>query len=483
NYTRIQIEGSESIPPPFYKLLSDPLRIAIDLPNADLGQIKETVKVNNGTVGEIQGTQYDDKGRIEISLLQMTNYNISKEERNILIDVEKVKKVVEVKEAKPEEAVAKEKKEEETKPLEPKKEETLPPPVVPPPPPPPMIKAKEIIDFQFEDQKEVTIFSILADGQIGNYNSFKLDSPPRLVLDIWEVETRYPKRSVKVKNPFIKEIRIGKHPDKLRLVFDSSKPQLPPYQINRKEDRLIVSMGNVPITLQPQISIGEKVSEAPPKTTEKPSVAQAVTPPKATAKPNTLKEINFKQMDNKSRVMVSLSEEPKFETHLISKNMIALDVKDSFAPKHLRRGLDTKEFDSAVSYISIQNLRVGKGNDLRILIKLKEEVPYETTQEGTTLFVDIEKPKRVEAKVEAPPKIVSEVKEVKKEEEIKKVEKEPTPEPKKEEKPPVPAIAPPSPQAPTGKKIEPERRKRLRRKSTLAENFLSILRMQILRTF
>src|SRR4030043_34294 len=32
NYTRIQVEGSETIAPPFYKLLSDPLRIAIDVP-------------------------------------------------------------------------------------------------------------------------------------------------------------------------------------------------------------------------------------------------------------------------------------------------------------------------------------------------------------------------------------------------------------------------------------------------------------------
>ncbi len=459
NYTRVRIEGSESIPPPFYKLLSEPLRIAIDLPNTDLSQIKETVKVNNGTVGEIQGTQYDDKGRIEIGLLQMTNYNISKEERNLLIDVEKVKKVAGVKEVKPQEGVAKEKREEEVKPPEPKKEEILPPPVVSTPSPPPMNKAKEIINFQFEDQVDVFVFNIIADGLLGNYNSFKLDSPTRLVLDIWEVETRYPKKSIKVKSPFIKEVRIGQHPDKLRLVFDSLKPQLPPYQINRVEDRLIVSVGNVPETLKPQISVGEKVHEPPLKTTEKPSAAKAVPAPKVTTKPNTLKEINFKQMDNKSRVMVGLSEEPKFETYLVSKNTIALDIKDSFAPKHLRRGLDTKEFDSAVSYISIQNIKVGKGNDLRILIKLKEEVPYETAKEGTTLFVDIEKPKRAEVKVEPPPTPpkVAEVKEVKKEE-PPKVEKEPTPEPKREEKPSLPSAVTPPVQVPTAKKVEPEGR-------------------------
>ena len=95
NYTRIQIEGSGPIAPPFYKLLSDPLRIAIDVPNIDLKQIKSPLKIENGTIGDVLTTQYDDKGRIEISLLQMTNYNISNEEKDLIVDVEKVKKVEE----------------------------------------------------------------------------------------------------------------------------------------------------------------------------------------------------------------------------------------------------------------------------------------------------------------------------------------------------------------------------------------------------
>src|SRR4030042_1145389 len=129
NYTRIQIEGSETLEPTFYKLLSDPLRIAIDVPNIDLKQIKEPVKIDNGTVGEVLTTQFDDKGRIEIGLAQMTNYNILKEDKNLIIDIEKVKKIAEVKEeAKKEEETIKE-KEAEIIPTELKKEET--PPVQP----------------------------------------------------------------------------------------------------------------------------------------------------------------------------------------------------------------------------------------------------------------------------------------------------------------------------------------------------------------
>jgi hypothetical protein len=93
NYSRIQMEGSETLEPPFYKLLSDPLRIAIDVPNIDLKQIKEPIKIDSGTVSEVLTTQFDDKGRIEIGLTQMTNYNIFKEDKILIIDIEKVKRL------------------------------------------------------------------------------------------------------------------------------------------------------------------------------------------------------------------------------------------------------------------------------------------------------------------------------------------------------------------------------------------------------
>src|SRR4030043_1043970 len=175
NYTRIQVEGSETIAPPFYKLLSDPLRIAIDVPNIDLKQIKGPLKIDNGTIGEVLTTQYDDKGRIEISLLQMTNYNISKEEKNLVIDIEKVKKVAEAQEVKKEEVPIKETKVNPS-PAEPKKEESPPTPTV-------VNKAKEVANVLVEEKNESVTFNIIGEGRIENYNSFKLDAPARLVLD------------------------------------------------------------------------------------------------------------------------------------------------------------------------------------------------------------------------------------------------------------------------------------------------------------
>jgi len=89
----------------------------IDLPNVDLKMIKAPLKINNGTVVEVLATQFDDKGRIEIGLAATTQYNITREERVLMIDVEKVKPPAE------EKAAAKEEQKEELKKEEPKKEE------------------------------------------------------------------------------------------------------------------------------------------------------------------------------------------------------------------------------------------------------------------------------------------------------------------------------------------------------------------------
>jgi type IV pilus assembly protein PilQ len=459
NFTKIQIEGSEPIAPPFYKLLSDPLRIAIDVPNIDLNQIKGPLKVYNGTIGEVLTTQYDDKGRIEIGLLQMANYNISTEEKNLIIDVEKVKKVSEEKGVEKEVEALKETKVEAPA-VETKKEEPLPTL-------PPMTKAKKVTNVLFEEKKDFITFNVLADGKIENFNAFKLDSPPRLVLDIWGVDTR--KSSFKVKNPLIKGVRVGHYPDKLRLVFDSQKPTLPRYQVNRIDDKLIVSLGNIPQPSEPQIYIQEKSAKESPAAS--PTV-QAEGRPKP-GKPSALTGVDFKQMDDKSRIVLSLSaENPQFESSTPSKNLIAIDVKNAFVPNNLLRGLDTSAFKSVVNYVDLKNIKMGKANDIRVLVKLGEEAPYETAKEGKEIFIDIkEKPKKIEVKAEAPaPEVKKEEKaevkkeevkkeEVIKEEEVKKEEVKKEEGIKKEEqvKKEEKRVPEPVPPAPVAKKVEKEK--------------------------
>ena len=118
-------------------------------------------------------------------------------------------------------------------------------------------KAKEIVDVSLEDKKDSITYSIVADGKIGDYDVFKLDSPSRLVLDIWKMGNHYPKTGIWLENPFIRVVRIGDYPDKMRFVFDSLSPQLPPCKVTRIDHKLMVSFGNVPQPDEPKLYVKE----------------------------------------------------------------------------------------------------------------------------------------------------------------------------------------------------------------------------------
>ena len=171
-----------------------------------------------------------------------------------------------------------------------------------------MKKAQKIIDVLSEQGKDFITFNIIADGKVESYNSFKMDSPARLVLDISGIESPYAQKLINVSSLFIKGVRIGHNQNKLRFVFDSQNPQLPPYQIHQVDEKLIVSFGNAPppqITkkveeekkvaeeklIKPQIS--SKRSEVtpslpPPPLSPSPSPLPAPQPPAAPITPPTV---------------------------------------------------------------------------------------------------------------------------------------------------------------------------------------------------
>jgi type IV pilus assembly protein PilQ len=111
-------------------------------------------------------------------------------------------------------------------------------------------------------------------------------------------------------------------------------------------------------------------------------------------------------------------------------------------------------------------MKAGKGNDVRVLVKLGEEAPFETTKEGKEVFVDIkEKPRKTEAKKEGPAPEVKkeEAAEVKKEEGAKKEDQvkeqeKPAPEMKNQE---MKAAEKPVPPAPIVKKAKVEEEKKV----------------------
>jgi general secretion pathway protein D len=163
-----------------------------------------------------------------------------------------------------------------------KREEARAPSPAPPPETPPvskeMKKAKKIIDVRLEEGRDFITFMIIGDGKVEGYHSFKLASPTRFILDISGIGSPYTQKLINVKSSLVKKVRIGHNQDKLRFVFDSQKPQLPPYQIHQLGDKLIVSFGNAPRPQSPPTNAPE------PKSV--PTFSQRTPPPLPASQPS-----------------------------------------------------------------------------------------------------------------------------------------------------------------------------------------------------
>lgn len=81
-----------------------------------------------------------------------------------------------------------------------------------------MVHILQSIDFQ--ETGGVLQMRIVANGPVGEYKSFPLSSPARLVIDLFGKWNKPPFLEKKVATGYISRIRLGQHDDKLRIVAD-----------------------------------------------------------------------------------------------------------------------------------------------------------------------------------------------------------------------------------------------------------------------
>jgi type IV pilus assembly protein PilQ len=101
-------------------------------------------------------------------------------------------------------------------------------------------KAKTIKDIRVLPMKDEVQIDIRGDGSLRDYKIMQLLNPSRLVLDFPKITNASQKWTLRVNDPALKGIRLGKHPDKVRIVFDFMEAPVSKYQIVDKGDILQV---------------------------------------------------------------------------------------------------------------------------------------------------------------------------------------------------------------------------------------------------
>jgi len=117
--------------------------------------------------------------------------------------------------------------------------------------------AKTVEDIRLSKKNGIVEVEILADGEL-KPNVFPLDK--RIVIDIPGAVSR-----AKAPEPVtpIKAIRIGKHPDKTRIVLDLAGKTS--YEVNARDNRMVVSLLSAPEQVA-KVAKAETAEEARPET-------------------------------------------------------------------------------------------------------------------------------------------------------------------------------------------------------------------------
>ena len=230
------------------------------------------------------------------------------------------------------------------------------------------------------------------------YTAFKLNDPPRIILDIRGTLSDGLTRTTAVNDGYVKEIR-----------FEEGKTQAVTSRmvvgLTRAMDYEVEAEGNViAMSLIPKGTVEEApvATEMPPAAEDAAEIAaQEVKPsdPRIFFEPraselNQVLGIDFSMLEQgKSRLIVTTDKRARYELDRKGPKVLNLKLSQTTIPPLLRRHIDATHFVGAVDRIEPTVLADGKGVSIDLYLRAIKGQLDETTfqrlwEEGKTLTVE-----------------------------------------------------------------------------------------------
>ncbi|GEM_PF-1973870 len=354
--------------------LESPLRLVVDMPGILFKESGKKVSVDNGTVSTINQLNMTTDGknvaRLEIYLVGDTNYLIPEQEGDKLkIEIQRLDGA-----ATP---ASKGGTVPKTGGVTPDTDEKRW-----------KNAATKIINVEKSDDASGTKIAIFADGYVKDFESFVLEDPYRLVVDISGVKSNYPNKSITVGSKDVKNIRIGIHPDKVRFVFESAiSSGLNKYNVYSKENKLMVVFGKAIDTAFESDTTGTT-----PPASETPSTAPT------SGKTVKLNKIKYEDRADVSRVIISASGTADYTAKMISDSSVVVDIPNAVIDQSLNKNIDVSKSNGPIKSVKTYRTETGGVSSARVIVELSKRVAYNYFSEGTDIIVDFSKREGVSLK-------------------------------------------------------------------------------------
>ncbi len=175
-----------------------------------------------------------------------------------------------------------------------------------------------------------TTIQASVDGVIENYNSFKLNDPFRIVVDVWGVAQGTAASEIPVGTPQVKVVKISSVDRKLRMVVETPGDRPMPFVVSAEKGVLILSVGG---GMEEKIASTDRLQNG-----------------KAPGNGPAVVGIDLEDLPDASNVVIATAGNPPY--HVSKKEGgVTLMFKGAVAEKGLLRRIDAKKFDIPVKTI------------------------------------------------------------------------------------------------------------------------------------
>lgn len=193
---------------------------------------------------------------------------------------------------------------------------------------------------------------------------FTLDSPKRLVVDLYGVQPDEQSNSYNLSDGF-KSLRVGPYEDKTRFVFDVSGQSFPTFKVKNEKDRVVV-------TWEDTADIASQAAS------EAPSVGRA----QVTA-------IDFTSEAGQSKFLISVNGTAEATQPTQTGTKVQFALKNATLPRALRRIFDTFAFPSAIQSVTPYLVNVAGQPQVRFSVVLKGSVPYQLQKTANGFVLNV----------------------------------------------------------------------------------------------
>jgi TolA-binding protein len=101
-----------------------------------------------------------------------------------------------------------------------------------------------IVSVAINEVEGGTIVKILADGKVPECATDVIDSPARIVIDIPVAARSFESMTIPGSGPNLKDVRIGYHPERIRVVLDIDGPDVPIFTTTSTNNGVSVLLGS-----------------------------------------------------------------------------------------------------------------------------------------------------------------------------------------------------------------------------------------------